>query len=513
MRKSFSLAVCGVLLLCSSISFEAFGQIVLPGTGVDAPAAPPTTASVFGPRKSPAPITWPGAGVGASIASEATRPPLIVYPGTGVSAHVSGAGPSEIVLPGTGVGGSPIGGIYLRGAPAVPDIVYPGSGVSLVLPNNGPGQIVVPGTGVPGTAVGDILRSARQTLDDYPGITTYAVPQISGAPANPDPDLAVGVSPMNFLDLDSGLRDCDVPFDQLTKKSPFCPVGADLKDGRRCQRFSFSQFPEVVRLIVRGTDNSREICTGTMITSDWLLTAAHCFVGESATADYTESADKDFIWTAGKANELFNGATIYANNSKLANPKYRSAKRVVVFGKYSGRNSEPQFNDDIALVQLDAPFPEAAVQPAALASEKDFSPETTIAGYGYTNVNGASLGDFQLTWPAKLDKASGQFSFVPGDGGDPKSGFCQGDSGGPVFAGRFRGCKPYDIVSERRPRPLQGTISYNFLGKADAGGTTPGQRASSQCINAAKMVMLDITTAARRKWICRVAANAPLGCK
>jgi hypothetical protein len=546
---AFSLLITGLgILPCS-----AQGAL-----GTPADASTSAAPGLFGPRKAPAPITYPGTGVGAVLPN---RPPQIIYPGTGVSAIPPDW--STIVYPGTGVGASaaPASGvsttaagsnsgswIYYPGAGAVlpnrpPQVVSAGTGAirpdwpMIVLPGTGVGASAAPASGVSTTAPGSNSGSwiyypgAGAVLPNTPSQIIYPViplpspnlsaSQLIGETANspihdlvePDPDLSSGVSPMNFLDLDSGLRDCDITFEQLTEKSPFCPQGAELKDGRYCQRFSFSQFPEVVRLVVRAANQSREICSGTMITPDWMLTAAHCFLGERAAADYTDSADKDYVWTPGASNQLFVNATISANNAKLAVPRYRSATRVVVYGKYSGRYSTPQFADDIALVQLDSPFPAFAVQPAALASEKDFKKETTIAGYGYSNVNGATLGEFQLTWPTRADKDSGEIAFSPQEGGDAKGGFCQGDSGGSVFVGRLRGCKPYDLAAEIRPHVLQGSISFNFLGKEDASAVTPAQKASSACIHASKMVMQDITVDARRRWICRTAGYSPVGCK
>jgi len=182
----------------------------------------------------------------------------------------------------------------------------------------------------------------------------------------------------------------------------------------------------------------------------------------------------------------------------------------VVHGDYGGQSSKPPYLNDFALLHLDNPISTQAAQPVVIATE--VSPNTTIAGYGYSNALGGTIGAFEVSWPSPVTPNSGQMSFAPT--GDIRSAFCQGDSGGPVFSGRVRGCKPSDIGDggEKRPRSLQGVISYNYLGLADHPGTE-AQEASSKCRNAKSMIMQDITLPERRSWICRASNNAASGCR
>jgi hypothetical protein len=96
----------------------------------------------------------------------------------------------------------------------------------------------------------------------------------------------------------------------------------------------------------------------------------------------------------------------------------------------------------------------ASLQPKTLREEQPHWLGTDIqTQMAVSSTNSRSLGLCQL------QKKEGELSFVPG--GDIGAAFCQGDSGGPVFADRSRGCKPFDVISEDRPRLLEGTISWN----------------------------------------------------
>ncbi len=521
----------GLVIGCSSASLA---QIVDPGTGVGHLVSPSEAAARSATGGCGGNIIDGGTGCGA-LAPE----------------QQGGAVAGAVTQPAARDGGA----VLRQLAPSVQIVVHPAAAPRLEVPavaiapmatgaakdslkggksatpaaaaaqrDKGMKEIVDPGTGVgaaarireitdPGTGTGASAPAGVQIILNTPaaGLVPADQPSPAAAPALP---LGGGVTPMNFADLDSGLRDCDIPFDELATKSPFCR-GAALTEGRQCQRFSYSQFPEVVKITVAAADGSSEICSGTVVAADWVITAAHCFIGNGeATADETGSAAKDFVWTPGGAANRFSAVAVEALNAKmlgLANRR-RWANRIVVFGKYGGQRSTPQFTNDLALVHLDTPYPAEAVQPAVIATDKDISAATTIAGYGYSNADSGTLGRFNVTWPVPVTRDAEQLSFNPQAGGVIRAGFCQGDSGGPVYAGRYRGCKPADIVPEDRPRLLEGTISYNFLGTPDATGSD-AQQAGSACRNGYGMVMQDITVADRRRWICKTTNNVAGGCK
>jgi Trypsin len=453
----------------TAAAFEA--RFSINRSSLDIYPATPGTAADAAARV--AQIIDPGTDNGA--AAHTLRPP-ITDRGTAVGAEGIGIrdGFSEIIDPGTDTSAA----AHASGAAA----------------HKGPSEIIDPGTDT----------GAAAHMSRPPPITDGGTDD-TGAAALPRAALASGASPLNFMDLDSGLRDCDIPFDKLKIKSPFCKK-ASYTNGRRCERYSHSQFPEVVRVTVINANGSQDICSGTMIAADWVITAAHCFVGNTAMAER-----KDLNWTPSIPDSLFVKTLVEANNAKMlpGDQQRRIADRVIVYGQYGGQKS--RYQNDITLVHLPNPYPSESMQPAILANENQFSSFTTLAGYGYSNADGGIFGQFGLTWPVPIERNAGELSFSPQNGGKIKSGFCQGDSGGPVFAGRYRGCKPIDAAPESRPRLLEGSISFNDLGKPD--GTSEAQRASAACRNADEMAMQDLTISSRRQWICHITGNSAGGCK
>ncbi|TDM96325.1 trypsin-like serine protease, partial [Lactobacillus crispatus] len=130
------------------------------------------------------------------------------------------------------------------------------------------------------------------------------------------------------------------------------------------------------------------------------------------------------------------------------------------------------------------------VQPAALAAQDAFNQLSTIAGYGYSNADGGTLGAFQLAWPVPLTHVGDELRFTAVDDYGNRSTFCQGDSGGPVFADRVRGCRPTDKVAEKRPREIQGTMSYiQRPGKPPEHATSEPEQHAETCRQAEYDVM------------------------
>ncbi len=170
------------------------------------------------------------------------------------------------------------------------------------------------------------------------------------------------------------------------------------------------------RPIVMVTDGRGNLCTGTALTRDLVLTAAHCVA----------------LPIPYRARAYQNGATI-------------DVRQVMRHPGFSMANyAASRATADIALVKLSSPLPDIVVPAALAAARRVAVGETlTIAGFGVTrNKTDHGLGiprmaaltvtgkpgslQVRLHDPATLNKRAGQ---SPGLGG------CVGDSGGPAFDG------------------------------------------------------------------------------
>lgn len=178
-------------------------------------------------------------------------------------------------------------------------------------------------------------------------------------------------------------------------------LSARIVNGTQCSDTNSAVVP--IRISTRTNDF---LCSGTMITGTYVLSAAHCFLFD---ADNNGSADQII------------SASITANGRQI------SASRVFVHPDYY-ETAEALFND-VAILNLDSPA-DLPIIPIVLSQAVSGGDVVQIFGYGSTgNTAGTGVlrsGEMRVTEVSENHLIT-QFN------GSNGSNTCVGDSGGPAF--------------------------------------------------------------------------------
>merc|ERR1712002_1445653 len=184
------------------------------------------------------------------------------------------------------------------------------------------------------------------------------------------------------------------------------------------------EFPYQISLQMMGSRGQQHICGGTLISSTWVLCAAHCFGSSRSPSSYKVRVGEWHL------------------RSNDGSERDISVRAIHVHSQF---NSPQQFQHDIALLQLAQPASGSYVGTASLpASGADYRGQTcTLSGWGLVRRHPEQLAD-------QLQKVSGQIwtrskaQSVWGRNKPPNTvafgqpgrwSACMGDSGGPLACG------------------------------------------------------------------------------
>ena len=217
-------------------------------------------------------------------------------------------------------------------------------------------------------------------------------------------------------------------------------------------------FPGFAALLIQHNGTWKVACGATFISSHYAVTAAHCFESDLDTQLITpDQVRSHFSGDIGKIKLVSGGGQNVSDKESVF-----SVRRIVIHPEYSSQKRKPYLENDIALIEVNAPFTDNVVSVSGLESTDPDRGIIYVIGQGKTSADNTesekTIGSLE-GWPVKA------FNAVPMSAGIPfgspeicsrlwgKTGFysgskqicagyllpqkadsCGNDSGGPLLA-------------------------------------------------------------------------------